>query len=577
MIRIVENIEVPEAINTPQFSNYTSGKQFKLDSVIDGLENAENELIAQIYNSKEEIPENIEEKSLVSTSIFNDSPRNFTYSDSSRTGTPILQSPRIGEKVEKQNLDKYFQKFVKNFEEKYDFDNEKKNFSIEFEELKSLVFNMKTQLEDQQSFNIRLQELFQTNEKNSIKREKTLQKNLENIEDKLKKIEKEQKKENFQSTVFEVDSIKDAQKETFNKIEKLEQNFKLSLNSLKKTFCSKQDFSTIQEKQGSLTSEFLSFSQSVSQIESQIEKFKQTLQNLAKTEKALQKKKEDHDSEILSLKSAVSSLFDQIENLPNLKSLPLTLQKDLDSKMVKLELKLWDLLESDLNKEIDKNALKTLETKFSLIDEKINKQQESFKEISKNFIKIQAVSCSERLDKLEKEILAINSKKLEVLIKPAGEVVENKTVKKNNYFKQQSPCIRTQSLTNLLTNTEDSKKPLESPSETNTFKKKTVESHSEPFILQKKLQESSKFNQTSKISQEISEFLPGEAESIVMSAIIDKANKARSPQARKSFSSFNFLPNQAKTNTKLKKFNYLDEPGPSIELQESLRQRGINL
>ena len=94
MIRIVENIEVPEAINTPQFSSYTSGKQFKLDSVIDGLENAENELIAQIYNSKEEIPENIEEKSLVSTSIFNDSPRNFTYSDSSRTGTPILQSPR---------------------------------------------------------------------------------------------------------------------------------------------------------------------------------------------------------------------------------------------------------------------------------------------------------------------------------------------------------------------------------------------------------------------------------------------------------------------------------------------------
>ena len=90
----------------------------------------------------------------------------------------------------------------------------------------------------------------------------------------------------------------------------------------------------------------------------------------------------------------------------------------------------------------------------------------------------------------------------------------------------------------------------------------------------------SEFSDTRKPTIEISEFLPGEAESIVLSAIIAKANKSRTPQIRKSLSSSNFFTSQqtsaSKTYVGLKKFCG-ETLSPSLELQESLKQRGINL
>ena len=58
------------------------------------------------------------------------------------------------------------------------------------------------------------------------------------------------------------------------------------------------------------------------------------------------------------------------------------MQKEFENKLTKLELKIWDTLESGASNDLASNSLKTVHKRLELFDEKLNKQRESIKEIA---------------------------------------------------------------------------------------------------------------------------------------------------------------------------------------------------
>ena len=219
-IKIEENMFTKSVVPSDlQFSAYTSGNNLKLEPAIDGLDKAEDELLAQVYNSPpEELPSEIcEEKSMISNSIFNESPRNFTYSESSNNGTPVLESPRLGfEKGETKdkykNAIKNIHKNMKSFDDKFAviLDNTKVDLLKEINSMNESIAEFKYQIDNQVGINKKMQETLKENEKKYNKRESGLQKLIENYELRLEKLEKleDSKKTEIKETLDEIITLK---------------------------------------------------------------------------------------------------------------------------------------------------------------------------------------------------------------------------------------------------------------------------------------------------------------------------------------------------------------------------------
>lgn len=570
------------------FHSYTSRDVLQLSDDIDGVEKAEEELIAQVYSSNQEnvIPEAFEEKSLISNSIFNDSPRNLTYSDSSHSETPRTRFEKDEAKEKQENSEQTIKKLENIYQTS--LENTKKEFHKEIQFLSDKLSDLQSQLVSQKNVNSRLQELFKETDKKSTAKEKSLQKFFASSEERLSRLEKLEDCRNQELTESqqEIFKLKESDKETNTKIDKLEMNMKLQLTSLKKSSCKKQEIQALQEKQASISSDIQSVSSTISSIENSIEKLKIATSALQKSEKLSQKKKEDYDAKIQELAQSLSAL----EAMPSLKHIESNLQKEFDAKINKIELKIWDTLDNDVNKELASNSFRLLEKKINLFEIKLMKQAESINEISLNHIKNQSLKIPDRLEKLENQILIVlNDKKspgtvLEDPKTPQYGFTENSrssSVVRPSYARRNNSLIRPQNLETTAPNPE-----------------KTLKKGSQANLEVDKLSSASNFREDKELmtiydkqhnsKPEIYDFLPGEAESIVLSAIIDKANNANksqkltkpnSPNLKKTTSGYNFALSQTLSSKTLPCFKKLhtDETFPSLELQESLKLRGINL
>ena len=567
-IKIEETVEVPN-LDTPQFSSYSSGKMFKLENAIEGLEKAENDLIAQAYNSPRE--ELTEEKSLISTSIFNDSPRNFTYSESSKSGTPVLESPRVT--FEKDAL-KHIQRYIRNCEDR--FLNALESVKIEFmKEFQGFAHYQQEMQEQVQVLGKSVQVLEENLKNNEKKWMKNVEKGFEGVEFKLNTLEKGEKfrVQELAETKLDLLGVKDSLKEMSGKVEKNELNNKLQMNSIKKSMCKKQDIVSVQEKQGGIVNEIQNLNLNFTMIDGNSEKIKQMVVGLQRNEKVYMKKKDEHEVALTELRQKLLGLEERVEEIPNFNSISHSLQKDLESKLTKMEIRVWDTLESDTSKEVRSSSLKTIDKKIALFEEKLKKVYESIQDLAKSLNKIENLKVHERLEKLEKEVLQQSLKKIQSFIpldnKKPLKVVENPDNSRSysnlkpKYSTRNSPVIRPPSVNGISSRIEESSKDFFSKQEESELRLPEPE-----VYIEKRL----------KRSEEFVEYLPGEAESIVLSAIIDKANKNRTPCMRKSFSSVSLIPNMqtatSKTMAGFKRFT--EELSPSIELQESLKQRGIN-
>ena len=84
-----------------------------------------------------------------------------------------------------------------------------------------------------------------------------------------------------------------------------------------------------------------------------------------------------------------------------------------------------------------------------------------------------------------------------------------------------------------------------------------------------------KVNITERQKKPAENFLPGEAESLVISAIMEKANNSRIQESIKKQA--NSRSPSPINGFKLRMKNYVADNIPSFQLQETLRQRGINV
>ena len=80
------------------------------------------------------------------------------------------------------------------------------------------------------------------------------------------------------------------------------------------------------------------------------------------------------------------------------------MQKEFENKLTKLELKIWDTLESGASNDLASNSLKTVHKRLELFDEKLNKQRESIKEIAFIMMKFQVMKLPEKLKLLQVEL-----------------------------------------------------------------------------------------------------------------------------------------------------------------------------
>jgi hypothetical protein len=555
-IKIEENVEVP-VIDTPQFSSFPV-KNFKIDQNFEVFQKNEEDLIAQAYNSPRE--EITEEKSLISTSIFNDSPRNFTYSESSKSGTPNLESPRLA--FEKDSL-KLLHRYLRNHEDRFvaALETLKLELSKEIQHLIQNSAENQTQVEKISQDFLKIENVVKNNEKKTTAVFKGLEKGVENLEFRVSGLEKGEKfrAQELSETRAELSGLRESLKDQNTKLEKYELNNKLQINSMKKTMTKRQDFLALIEKQSSFSAELQTLAVNFSMIDGNSEKLKQIIAGLQRTEKILIKKKEDHEVSLQELKQKMFHLEEKIEDLPNVSTFSHSFQKDFDAKLAKLELRVWESLESDSTKEARSSSQKTTEKKILLLDEKINKVYENLMEISKNLSKFEGLRISERLEKLEKEVLQQNIKNTQTISvqesKRPLKVQENvENFRSHSSFKKYS--------------TRNS--PFLRPG--NGFPEEDLSGRSEEKDFRQV------FHESRLKHKDAVEYLPGEAESIVLSAIIDKANKSRAPCMRKSFSTISLMPNPqtttAKSSAGFKRF--AEDILPSPELQESLKQRGIN-
>lgn len=581
-IKIEENVEVP-IIDTPQFSSHSSSSKFNLDMHLESVplsqiapqsssqvhphhNKSEEDLIAQAYNSPRE--DLTEDKSLLSTSLFNDSPRNFTYSESSKSGTPNLESPRVI--FEKDNL-KLVQRYIRTYEDRFvsAIDSVKQEFSKEIQHLIQRSADSHSQTEKLARGLVELEDLARSQEKKNLAALRGLEKGIEIIENRVCGLEKGEKFRvlELNETKGEISGLRENLKDLNGKVEKFGLDGKLQMNSLKKTVCKKQELNLINEKVAGLSMEMQNFNLNISMIDGNTEKIKNIVSGLQRSEKVLMKKKEEMESMILDVKQKLSHFDEKIDDFPNISNVSMNLQKEIDNKITKLELRLWDSLESESSKESKSTSLKTFDKKISILDEKISKVYDNLMDHSKTLTKLESLRISERLDKLEKENLQQNIKKIQNLsiqevkkpLKPQNnpETIRSQSSLKPNYSSRTSPFHRPPSSNGL--HLEDNNKDYSAKSEDKDIH----------FLFQ----ESRK-----KLHEDVLEYLPGEAESIVLSAIIDKANKNRTPSMRKSCSTLTLMPNPqtttAKSSAGFKRFN--EEIMPSPELQESLKQRGIN-
>lgn len=581
-IKIEENVEIHvDPQETPQFSSYTSGKQFRLDQAIEGLDKAEDELIAQAYNTPQD--DLIEDKSLISISVFNDSPRNFTYSESSNTGTPILESPRMAnDKVEAKfrNIQRQIRSVDDRVIQSSEFLKDELNILAQtFHEFELSIAKNQKNLE-------KTVETIRENNKKSGLKDSALDKIIAGLENRILILEKveENRRENLVESRRDLEASRESYRELVLRVEKYELNTKLQMSSMKKSFCKKHEITNLQEKQTSLNGELQSLNTAVNQIDSQVEKLKQLAMSLQKTEKIIQKKKEEQDNVLIELKQKITQVEQKFEDLPNANLLISNVQKDIDNKITRLEIKVWDTLDADAKKESNLSSLRTFDKKLHIIDEKVNKMFESIKELSKEIVRFESFKVLENFERLEKQISQSPTRKIvvpqqEKRLLRSTETYDNlrSTLLRNTYTgKRPNSCVRP--LTNLYIPKQDEsyKSMPEKLAETDTFTLSNLKDSQEVEFMPEK---TNKIGRSELRKLEIGEFLPGEAESIVMNAIIEKANKSRVPQMRKSFSSINLSPvvQGVPTKTQPQFAKYTDDTSPSIELQESLKLRGINI
>ncbi|OMJ73154.1 hypothetical protein SteCoe_28222 [Stentor coeruleus] len=565
---------------TPQFSGYASGKQFKLDQDIESLDKAEDELIAQVYVSHKE--EMIEEKSLFSTSIFNESPRNFIYSESSNVGESNADSSRDDiEKVTKKI--KKLQKQIRNVDEH--FVQTAENIRVDMKkEMNLLVENIKEIQEQGEKTRKKVERVVEAGKESEVKaglKEKVIEKFIASFETRLAKLEKsdESRQEGFENTKNDMEELRNNYKELVARVEKYELNTKLQVNSIKKSICNKQEITNVQDKQASVNAELQTLSLTVSQIDSQVEKLKQLTLNLQKNEKTLQKKREELDISLSELKQKMGQVEAKYEDLPDFDKLTSLMQKDIDNKISRIELKVWDNLEIDPKKDFGNSSLRTFDRKLHFIDEKVNKIFESFKELAKDMMRIDSYKIPENFERLEKVISQTAQKKyvipqMEKRVLKSAETYENlRSPRLKNSYSGNRPSIgiRPPSVSLSITKHEDLGKSF--PDKIGENENFTVRNLKEDHDTED-LSEKGERAETRKIG--VGEGLPVEAESVILNAIIEKTNKNRVPQLRKFYSEVNLSPTST-ADAFRNQFAKFEDAGPSLELQESLKLRGINI
>ena len=108
------------------------------------------------------------------------------------------------------------------------------------------------------------------------------------------------------------------------------------------------------DKQLSLNSELQTLSANLTQLDINFDSIKQLVQNLQRNEKILQKKKEDHDSDLSLLKQRLKVIEENSVLLQNPSNIAGPIQKEFENKLSRLEFRL-------------KNAIDSVEKDVSLI------------------------------------------------------------------------------------------------------------------------------------------------------------------------------------------------------------------
>lgn len=413
-------------------------------------------------------------------------------------------------------------------------------------------------------------------EKNSALKDKNLEKIISSLESRVLKLE------NSEENKKELDGLRNSYKDLILRVEKYELNSKLQVNSMKKSLCRKQEMSILQEKHVSFNGELKTLTMVVNQIDLQVEKLKQFALNLQRSEKATQQKCEEHESILLDLQQKMCQINTKYEDMPNFDYLTNTMQNNLENKFTRLELRVWDAIEADIKNDSKIHPLRTLNMKVHTLDEKLNSMFESINENSKEILRLQSYKYSEHFEKIDKQISQSPSKKIVIPYKDKrilrsacnNDNFRNSVFKSTYSGQRPSSCIRPSSSINISEQDGSYRTLYDKLAQTDTFSMKKFKDEDEIEYLQEK--NSNDKQENHKTFADIRGYLPGEAESIVMSAIIEKANKSRVPQMKKSYSAMNLSPaTQPAPKTQTQFPSFIEDISPSIELHESLKLRGI--
>ncbi|CAG9330781.1 unnamed protein product [Blepharisma stoltei] len=619
---------------TPQFSRTEAGYKFST------LSSSEEDILAEIYGKNETPSQSPEEESIGKSSssmpAFNTSLKNPTLELNNEKNTQDLTTVNHEDKgnirKDDEGILRYFQSFTSTLEK----------FEEKLEKLSSRISDIEFKIDKNSSDYIEKNKILAeevqalTNEIKDIKKSNEIVLNsVEMIKELPEKVNALENKDKYRSKLLEElasesSSFRENSKDLESKIDKLEIGIKNKLKNLKNNSMSRNEISDIRESQSSITANIENLTSDIYHANEEIMKLRNQMDTHLKSSIKISKLKADHEKFYNEISQKIENLEQKDEEVKKIRVITETIKSDLSEKLKSLEEKIRREHENDPAKEATLYSISTLEKKMQALDEKLAKELASVRDFSISNIKeyqnshpeeskafsekadVKIIFQSENATKKQtiqekNSPLTISQLEKDQLSKPTvprffyktkNKRVSSSTPKLKSYQPESFPqTVKNKNIEEeKILNVENEHEPIRDLPISNKRKLIDRELLNERITRLENLNkravttevgiQSVDRNSECSVSGDLGDFVPGETESILVSTILEKANKARatdsfkqlyrpfkgiSPLSSSMMSISQYSQKQSTTNSEF------GETLPSQELQEHLKLRGFNI
>ena len=366
------------------------------------------------------------------------------------------------------------------------------------------------------------EELSKTNQKIN-KLQKDFQENhQETLENRIKKLERKEtgKVKLFEELGNEIYELREFIGDVSIKADKSQYGWDQKVQSLQDQFLSRQEGSHLTQKQQNMSQEMETLQAQIAVLQKSVQNLRKSSQNTLKTEQAIKTAKEYQQSSYKELQKRIDNLHSKDEEISELKSLTKSIQQEFKAKLKALETKLWETSEQEALKESFFNSLKNLQNRILTLE---TSEKPDLSHIE------------QRLNQLEFKEPQHQPMSISELDKEP--VQEKPHIHFKDYGSQLSERIQ-------------------------MLEKKNIH------------KKAAKFSEEQPQKASVGQYLPGEAESVVVSAMLDKASRHKPYEYSKILSP---LSGSLKSIANYSQKEVDCEVMPSPELQENLRMRGFSI